>query len=101
MPLAIANSCSYLGNTLAVLAAVENGPGDAAGVLALEEQRLRLAILEAEDLAITTDVDFTLITNTPSASSPQESIVPLLSVEKVVLSNTSSFGVAVFVGREG
>ena len=43
-----------------MLATVQNGPCDAAGVLALEEQRLRLAVLEAEDLAVTTDVDFTL-----------------------------------------
>jgi hypothetical protein len=45
-----------------VLAAVENGPGDAAGVLALEEEGLGFAILEAEDLAVATDVKFTLQT---------------------------------------
>jgi len=49
-----------LRDTLAVLATVQNGPRNAAGVLALEEKRLRLAVLEAEDLAVTTDVDLTL-----------------------------------------
>jgi hypothetical protein len=43
-----------------VLAAVEDGPGDAAGVFALEEEGLGFAILEAEDLAVATDVKFTL-----------------------------------------
>ena len=51
---------SYLRDTLAVLAAEKDGPGDAAGVLALQEERLGLAVLEAEDLAVATDVDFTL-----------------------------------------
>lgn len=49
-----------LRDTLAVLAAVEDSPGDAAGVLPLEEERLGLAILEAEDLAVATDVQLTL-----------------------------------------
>ena len=49
-----------LRDTLAVLAAVEGGPGDEAGVLALEEERLRLAVLETEDLAVATDVELTL-----------------------------------------
>ena len=43
-----------------MLPAVEDGPGNATGVLALEEQRLGLAVLEAEDLAIATDVQLTL-----------------------------------------
>jgi hypothetical protein len=51
---------SYLRDTLAVLPPVENGPGNAAGVLALEEERLGLAVLEAEDLAVATDVQLTL-----------------------------------------
>jgi hypothetical protein len=51
---------AYLRDTLAVLAAVENGPCDAAGVLSLKEERLGLAVLEAEDLAVTADVDLTL-----------------------------------------
>jgi hypothetical protein len=43
-----------------VLATVEDSPGDAAGVLALEEEGLGLSILEAEDLAVATDVQLTL-----------------------------------------
>jgi hypothetical protein len=39
----------------------EDGPGNAAGVLALEEQRLGLAVLEAEDLAVAADVQLTLL----------------------------------------
>lgn len=50
----------YLRNTLAVLAAEENGPCNATGVLALQEQRLGLAVLETEDLAVATDVELTL-----------------------------------------
>jgi hypothetical protein len=44
-----------------VLPPVEDGPGNAAGVLALEEQRLGLAVLEAEDLAVAADVQLTLL----------------------------------------
>lgn len=51
---------SYLRDTLAVLAAVENSPRNATGVLSLQEKRLGLAVLESEDLAVATDVDFTL-----------------------------------------
>lgn len=58
---------SYLRDTLAVLSAVEDGPCDAAGVLSLQEQRLRLAVLESEHLAVATDVDFTLCDRIPLA----------------------------------
>lgn len=51
---------SYLRDTLAVLSAVEDGPCDAAGVLSLQEKRLRLAVLESEDLAVAADVELTL-----------------------------------------
>ena len=51
---------AYLRDTLAVLSAVEDGPGDAAGVLSLQEERLRLAVLESEDLAVAADVELTL-----------------------------------------
>ena len=51
---------SYLRDTLPVLSPVEDGPGDAAGVLALQEERLGFAILESEDLAVATDVELTL-----------------------------------------
>lgn len=43
-----------------MLSPVEDGPGDAARVLALEEERLALAVLEAEDLGVTTDVELAL-----------------------------------------
>lgn len=51
-----------LRDTLAVLATVEDSPSYPARVLALEEERLGLAILEAEDLAVATDVQLTLLT---------------------------------------
>ena len=67
----------YLRDTLAVLPAVEDGPGNAAGVLALEEQRLGLAVLEPEDLAVATDVQLTLRCKTRSElSSSQPKQVP-------------------------
>lgn len=64
---------SYLRDTLAVLSAVEDGPGDTAGVLALQEERLGFAVLESEHLAVATDVELTLhiITNIVSTSAPQ------------------------------
>lgn len=43
-----------------MLASVECGPGDSARVLALQEKRFGLAILETEDLAVTTDVELAL-----------------------------------------
>lgn len=43
-----------------MLATVENCPGYAAGVLALEEERFGLSILKAEDLAVATHVQLTL-----------------------------------------
>lgn len=46
----------YLGDTLLVLSAEENGPCNATRVLALKEEGFGLSILESEDLAITTDV---------------------------------------------
>ena len=67
----------YLRDTLAVLPAVEDGPGNAAGVLALEEQRLGLAVLEPEDLAVATDVQLTLRCKTRSElSSSQPKQIP-------------------------
>ena len=41
-------------------AAVEGGPGYSSRVLALQEEGFGLAILEAEDFAVATDVQFTL-----------------------------------------
>lgn len=43
-----------------MLTAEENGPGYPARVLALEEKGFGLSILEAEDLAVATDVKLTL-----------------------------------------
>lgn len=50
-----------------MLASVENGPCDAAGVLALKEEGLGFAVLESEDLAVATDVNLTLYPAFPSA----------------------------------
>jgi len=50
----------FLRDTLLVLSSEENGPCDTAGVLALEEKRLGLAVLETEDLAVATDVELAL-----------------------------------------
>lgn len=50
-----------LRDTLAVLATVEDGPSYPARVLALKEKRLGLSVLEAEDLAVATDVQLTLL----------------------------------------
>lgn len=49
-----------LGDALLVLSTVKSGPCDATGVLALEEEGLRLAVLETEDLGVTTDVELAL-----------------------------------------
>ena len=81
-----------LRDTLLMLPAEEDGPCNPAGVLALEEQALGLAILETEDLAVTADVQLAL--NMPSAhvhsncsvaaASPfQKSSVPLWNIELV------------------
>jgi hypothetical protein len=43
-----------------VLSTEENCPGNAARVLSLKEEGLGLAILEAEDLVVTADVEFAL-----------------------------------------
>jgi hypothetical protein len=44
-----------------MLSSEENGPGDAAGIFALEKKGFCLAVLEAEDLAVTTDVKLALL----------------------------------------
>jgi hypothetical protein len=43
-----------------VLSSEKDRPGNATGVLALEEERFGFSILESEDLAITTDVELAL-----------------------------------------
>lgn len=50
----------YLRDTLLVLSSEKNSPGNATGVLALEEEGFGLSILEAEDLGVTTDVELAL-----------------------------------------
>jgi len=47
-------------DTLLVLAAEENSPGNPSGVLALEEERLGLPVHEAEDLGVTTNKELSL-----------------------------------------
>jgi len=59
---------SYLSDTLAVLSAEKDGPRNAAGVLALEEEGLGLSALEAEDLAVATDEQLALISGKKSVS---------------------------------
>lgn len=43
-----------------MLSSEKDCPGDAAGIFALEKEGFCLAILEAEDLAVTTDVKLAL-----------------------------------------
>jgi len=52
-----------------VHSSVEHSPGYSSRVLSLEEEGLGLAILEAEDLAVTTDVELALFMN-PSVNVP-------------------------------
>lgn len=56
----IRNDETYLGNALLVLPPIERCPCDPTWVLALEEEGLGLAVLEAEDLAVAADVEFAL-----------------------------------------
>ena len=49
-----------LRDTLPVRSPAQDGPCDAARVLALEEEGLALAILETEDLAVATDEELAL-----------------------------------------
>lgn len=51
---------AYLRDTLSPLATAENSPRDLAGVLALEEKRLGLSVLETEDLAVRADEELAL-----------------------------------------
>lgn len=43
-----------------MLSTEEDGPCDAAGVLALQEEGFGFAVLEAEDLAVAADVELAL-----------------------------------------
>ena len=51
---------AYLRDALLVVPPIERGPCDSTWVLALEEEGLGLAVLEAEDLAVAADVEFAL-----------------------------------------
>lgn len=50
----------YLRDALSPLSPAQDSPGDAARVLALEEERFTLAVLEAEDLAVRADKELAL-----------------------------------------
>lgn len=52
---------AYLRDTLSPLATAENSPRDLAGILALEEKRLGLSVLETEDLAVRADEELALL----------------------------------------
>ena len=66
---------------------VESGPVNLARVLALEEKGLGLAILEAEDLAVTTDVQLALwhqtlrwtVSGSPIQNISEEAMMPFHS----------------------
>ena len=50
-----------LRDTLLVHTSEESGPGYSARILALKEEGFCLAILETEDLAVTTDIELALL----------------------------------------
>lgn len=52
--------CTYFRDTLLVRASIQHRPCYPARVLALKKQGLGFAVLEAEDLAIAADVEFSL-----------------------------------------
>lgn len=54
---------SYLGDTLLVLSTEKDSPCNATWVLALEEEGFGLSVLESENLAVSTDVELSLLNN--------------------------------------
>ena len=68
--LVLASLGTYLSDSLLMLPAEQYRPRDPTRVLALQEERLGLAVLEAEDLAVAADVEFTLSHRISSAFSP-------------------------------
>ena len=56
----IATGSTNLRDTLLALPSEEDSPSNSAGVLALEEERLGLSALEAEDLAVRADEELAL-----------------------------------------
>jgi hypothetical protein len=74
----------YLRDTLLVLSAEKDGPGNATGVLALKEEGLSLSVLESENLAVTTDVELSLQAK-QSAFNPQISLNALSPIHLSLL----------------
>ena len=66
---------------------VKSGPVNLTGVLALEEEGLGLAVLEAEDLAVTTDVELALY-------------MPSVNAQPIVVSHHPPPGLRFVVSRE-
>ena len=64
---------THLCDTLLMLPPEQDGPRDATRVLALQEEGLGFAVLEAKDLAIAADVEFTLDYMHESAGFPAQS----------------------------
>lgn len=58
-----------------MLPAEKDGPGNAAGVLALEEKGLGFAVLEAEDLAVAADEELTLREETALALNIEKRLI--------------------------
>jgi hypothetical protein len=82
-----------------VLSPEKNSPGNAARVLALEEQRFGFAILESEDLAIATDVELSLYTISSafyasSVYSPIPKMHLIVAPSFVFRNNATEFGSA-------
>lgn len=78
---------THLRYALLMRSSVEGGPVDLAGILALEEEGLGLAVLEAKDLAVATDVELSLqmplASNCPSATAaPPSHRLPRLCLGK-------------------
>ena len=67
----------YLRDTLSPLSPAQHGPCNTARVLALQEERLALAVLEAEDFAISPDEQLALDMLSASCS------IPLMSMSLI------------------
>lgn len=59
----------YLRDTLSPLPPAKNSPRDTARVLALKEERLSLAVLEAEDFAVRANEELALLDTLSAACS--------------------------------
>lgn len=55
-----AKGSSYLCDTLLMLSSIQHRPRNTTRILSLQEERLGFAVLEAKDLAVAADVEFTL-----------------------------------------